>query len=297
MDPRNAAQQNVPDAGGRQRWVVTGGSELAVFEYGREPGPGVPTVVLVHGYPDDHRVFLGVLSELAATHHLVAFDTRNAGSSTATSAAASLKEFGLPALVSDLFAVLDAIGVPGVHLVGHDWGSIQGWAALQDPRAHGAVSRFTSVSGPDLGHFRRWTRRRLRRPRQWPGLAGQLARSWYVGFFQLPFLPELVWRAGLRQRYEASTGRDIGDNPVRGLALYRALKSPAGRSGISGRVRVPVHVVVPLKDPFLSPSLVEGLDEWVDELTVTTVESGHWWPELRPAEFAAVLRSAPRGHG
>jgi hypothetical protein len=49
-------------------------------------------------------------------------------------------------------------------------------------------------------------------------------------------------------------------------------------------------VVVPLKDSFLSPDLVEGLESWVDDLTVIRVDSGHWWPASRPAEFAELLR-------
>ncbi len=276
----------------RRRTVVVGtpgqGAELAVFEYGREPGPGVPTLVLVHGYPDDHRVYLPVIRRLAATHHLVAVDTRNAGQSVAVSG-----NYRISVLVDDLFAVLDAVAVPGVHLVGHDWGSIQGWAAVADPRAEGRIARFTSISGPDLGHFRRWARSRLRTPGRWPELAGQLLRSWYIGAFQLPVLPELFWQVALRRRYERSVGRRVGADPLRGLALYRALRSPSGLRPRLPAVTVPVHVVVPVQDPFLSPALVEGLGEWVEDLRVTRVDAGHWWPETRPDDFADLLRWEP----
>jgi hypothetical protein len=57
-------------------------------------------------------------------------------------------------------------------------------------------------------------------------------------------------------------------------------------------VNIPVHVVVPLRDPFLSPALVEGLESWVDDVIVTRVDSGHWWPATRPADFAALLRQS-----
>ncbi|CAA9236501.1 MAG: Oxidoreductase, short-chain dehydrogenase/reductase family [uncultured Arthrobacter sp.] len=276
----------------RRRTVVVGtpgqGAELAVFEYGRQPGPGVPTLVLVHGYPDDHRVYLPVIALLAATHHLVAVDTRNAGQSVAVSG-----DYRISVLVDDLFAVLDAVAVPGVHLVGHDWGSIQGWAAVADPRSEGRIARFTSISGPDLGHFRRWTRSRLRTPGRWPELAGQLLRSWYIGAFQLPVLPEIFWQVALRRRYERSARRRVGADPLRGLALYRALRSPSGLGPRLPAVTVPVHVVVPVKDPFLSPALIEGLGEWVEDLRVTRVDAGHWWPETRPADFADLLRREP----
>ncbi|WP_081747497.1 alpha/beta fold hydrolase, partial [Arthrobacter sp. Br18] len=210
----------------RRRTVPSRGAELAVFEYGQDPDPAVPSLLLVHGYPDDHRVFLQVIRELAPAHHIIAYDTRNAGRSRIDGAAAT---YALGALVDDLFAVLDAMDSSRVHLAGHDWGSIQGWAAVQDPRAAGRIAGFTSVSGPDLRHFARWLRAGARTPRQWPQLAGQLLRSWYVAAFQLPLLPEVAWRLFLTRRYEFAARRSVNDDPVRGLELYRTNMFPKVR--------------------------------------------------------------------
>jgi pimeloyl-ACP methyl ester carboxylesterase len=271
----------------RRSTVGSSGAELAVFEYGREPGPEVPTLLLVHGYPDDHQVFLPAIRDLARSHHVVAYDTRNAGASAVMGLPG---DFTLKTLVDDMFAVLAAVGAVDVHLVGHDWGSIQGWAAVQDPRAAGLIGRYTSISGPDLRHFSRWVRSRYARPRAWPQLAGQLARSWYIAAFLVPKLPEAAWRLFLTKRYGQTAKRDVGDDPIRGLALYRANFFSAVNWPAGGRVTLPVQVVVPLRDSFLSPDLVDGLDSWVDDLTVIRVDSGHWWPASRPAEFAELLR-------
>ncbi|MEC5179442.1 alpha/beta fold hydrolase [Arthrobacter sp. CG_A4] len=285
LDPLDALAE-------RRRNVDVGGARLAVFEYGRQPAAGVPTLLLVHGYPDDHRVFLPAIAELATTHHVVAYDTRNAGASVIVG---SPGDFGLATLVDDVFAVLAAVGASAVHLVGHDWGSIQGWAAVQDPRAAALISRYTSISGPDLRHFSRWVRSRYRSPRAWRQLAGQLLRSWYIGAFLLPVLPEAAWRLFLTRRYGQVAKRDVGDDPVRGLALYRSNMFAARRWPAAARVAMPVQVVVPRRDPFLSPDLVDGLETWVDDLTVVPVDAGHWWPATRPAEFAALLRNAGAG--
>jgi pimeloyl-ACP methyl ester carboxylesterase len=43
--------------------------------------PGAPTVVCLHGYPDDHTLWNGVATELAAHYHVVCYDTRGAGES------------------------------------------------------------------------------------------------------------------------------------------------------------------------------------------------------------------------
>ncbi len=275
----------------RHRTVPTKGADIAVFEYGVDPGPDAPTLVFVHGYPDDHRVYHPVLRELAPTHHLVAFDTRNAGRSRTLGGAG----FTLAELVDDIFAVLDAVDTPGgVRLVGHDWGSIQGWAAVQDERADGLIVDYTSISGPDLRHFSRWLRRRLREPRLVPQGIGQLLRSWYVALFQLPVLPELLWRSGLTRRYELAARRNVGADPIRGLALYRENMFSGEVPPGSRRVSVPVHVIVPLKDPFISPKLVDGLEDLVEDLTVTSVPGSHWWIAARPRAFAELLDPALR---
>lgn len=273
----------------RRRTVPTDGAEVAVFEYGPSPAPGVATLLLVHGYPDDHRLYLPLIAELAATHHVIACDTRNAGMSSVTEAPGN---FTLEALVNDLYAVLSSTDVSDVHLVGHDWGSIQGWAAVQDPRAAGLIAQYTSISGPDLGHFIRWMVSRARSPRRWPQLAGQLLRSSYVAGFQIPVLPEAIWHLFLTRLYERSAGRRVNDDPVRGLALYRQNLFPRIRHPFPAPVNVPVNVVIPLKDPFLSPHLADGLGAWVPDLNVIPVDGGHWWPATHPKELAKLLRAS-----
>lgn len=279
----------MPALNERRRTVRTEGAELAVFEYGLRPAPGVATLLLVHGYPDDHRLYLPLIAELADTHHVIAYDTRNAGMSSVTETPGN---FTLDALADDLFAVLAFMNVPDVHLVGHDWGSIQGWAAVQDPRAAGVITRYTSISGPDLGHFISWLRSRACNPRRWPQLAGQLLRSSYVAGFQVPVLPETIWRLFLTPLYEKRARRRVQDDPVRGLALYRQNLFPGLRHPSPAPVNVPVSVVVPLKDPFLSPHLTDGLELWVADLNVLRVDGGHWWPATHSHELAQLLRAA-----
>jgi pimeloyl-ACP methyl ester carboxylesterase len=271
----------------RHRTVPGAGASLALYDYGPPPGPDVPSILFVHGYPDDHSVFRPAIDELSADHHILAYDTRNAGRSRA--AVERRSSYRLPVLVEDLFAVLDASGAGAVHLVGHDWGSIQGWAAARDARASGRILSFTSISGPDLGHFRSWFRRRLRTPGLWPQAAVQAVRSSYVAGFQLPVLPELAWRMFLTRRYERLTGRYIGDNGVRGLALYRA--NWFNRQPLPARCTIPVQMIVPRQDPFVSPHLAEGLQDWVPQLKIIEVDAGHWWPAEDGTSFAQVLRT------
>ena len=135
------------------RTVESAGVRLAVFESGaaaaggpgqsNAAGPTVPTVLLVHGYPDTHRVWDQLAAELDADHHVVRYDVRGAGQSGAP---ADLRGYRLDQLADDMFAVADAVSADrAVHVVGHDWGSIQAWHAVTDPRAAMRIASFTTA--------------------------------------------------------------------------------------------------------------------------------------------------------
>src|ERR1044072_9093249 len=78
----------------RQRCVESGDATLAVFERG---DPGDPTVLLVHGYPDTHRLWDGVADRLAERFHVVTYDTRGTGASTGPKGMAGYRTERLPA--------------------------------------------------------------------------------------------------------------------------------------------------------------------------------------------------------
>jgi NAD(P)-dependent dehydrogenase (short-subunit alcohol dehydrogenase family)/pimeloyl-ACP methyl ester carboxylesterase len=253
-----------------QRWVESDGLRLAVYERGDRDAP---TIVLVHGYPDNASVWDRVAPLLARRFHVVSYDVRGHGSSDAPPARDGYR---VEQLVADLHAVVRAVGDgAAVHLVGHDWGSVQAWAAL-DPTL---VRSFTSISGPDLGQAAAWLRRWRRRP---GAVARQVTRSWYIGAFQVPVLPESLWRVpGLRRRFSADY-RDAAN----GLQLYRA---NVGR-GRPHRITVPVQQIVLTQDPFLTPALAEAAEPWCDTLYRRELVAGHWAPRTHPDAVARMVR-------
>jgi pimeloyl-ACP methyl ester carboxylesterase len=173
--------------------------------------------------------------------------------------------------------VLDAVA-PGrkVHLVGHDWGSIQSWEAVCTMGDR--FASFTSISGPCLDHVAHWSRGRLRRPtpRNLRQAAGQGLRSWYIYSFQTPVLPELAWRTGaLRRLGGAREG-------IAGIGLYRANMLERLRHPRERRTDVPTQVIVPAKDPFVSPHLVGGLQDRAPNLRIRTLAAGHWVQRSHP---------------
>ncbi len=283
---------------GRRRTVRSGGVELAVVEYG---DPDRPTLVLLHGYPDSKEVWSRLVPRLAGRFHVVVYDVRGHGDSTAPRPLRG--GFRLESLTGDFEAVADAVA-PGrpVHLVGHDWGALQGWEFVTVPRAARRIASFTAVSGPCLDHFGHWIADRLRRPtpRRAVQLAGQLARSWYVYALHLPVLPELAWRGPLGRAWPrllaraghlppqaAAPAASLPRDAAHGAWLYRDnVRARLGRPRPDPVALVPVQVVVPTGDPYLSRHLYDDLERWVPDLTRRTVAAGHWLPRTRPDQLA-----------
>lgn len=154
--------------GARERRVLTGGVELCVAELG---DPERPTVVLVHGYPDSKEVWAEVAGRLSERFHVVLYDVRGHGRSSAPQPLRG--GFTLEKLTDDFLAVVDAVSPDKpVHLVGHDWGSVQSWEFVTVARTEGRIASFTSMSGPSLDHFGHWIKQRVKRPT--PRRVGQL---------------------------------------------------------------------------------------------------------------------------
>ncbi|MFI7152777.1 SDR family oxidoreductase [Nonomuraea sp. NPDC050022] len=289
------------------RWVESDDVRLAVFEEG---DPGDPTIVLVHGYPDTHRVWDEVAERLRGRFHVVRYDVRGAGASTAPR---HTGDYAFHRLAADLAAVLDAIGKPRVHLVGHDWGSLQGWDAVSRPGIRDRIASFTSFGGPGLAQARHFMRHGRRRD-----VLAQAVRSWYIGAFRLPVLPELAWSTFMPRVLERSMRRDEGLEPRpghpagtlrsdarNGLHLYRSnmgghsdrsggevADRTGGREGARGgdpAVAVPVQLIEATRDPFVGPALLASLGEGVPRFWHRKIAAGHWVQRSHPDVVARMI--------
>ncbi|MFF7793707.1 SDR family oxidoreductase [Streptomyces sp. NPDC007991] len=286
--------------GARERRVRTGEVELCVAEAG---DPRRPTVVLVHGYPDSKEVWSEVAARLAGHFHVVAYDVRGHGRSTAPRPLRG--GFTLEKLTDDFLAVADAVSPDRpVHLVGHDWGSVQAWEFTTVKRTEGRIASFTSMSGPSLDHFGHWINRRVKRPtpRRVGQLLGQGARSWYVYLLHTPVLPELAWRGPLGKRWPRVLERvekvprggyptsSLPSDAAHGVWLYRDNVRPRlRRPRTDAYAHAPVQIVTPLEDRFLSERLTDELERWVPRLTRRTDQAGHWIPRTRPDQLASWI--------
>ena len=274
------------------RRVECGNVTLAVYAW-PSPQADADPVILIHGYPDSAQVWRETAERLAQHRPVFAYDVRGTGASSAPKA---LRDYRLEVLSEDLLTIIQAVSPRRpVHLVGHDWGSIQTWESVCSPRFEGRIKSFTSISGPCLDHVGHWMRAGLLSadPRRWGKVLGQLAHSWYIGVFQLPVIAPAAWRlAGGRhwprvlERLEGMaeaprTATQTRDG-VNGIQLYRAnmrrrLLAPQRRT-----TEVPVQLITPRYDPFVTEALLDSLSDWVPNVRRVPVYAGHWLPLTRP---------------
>jgi NAD(P)-dependent dehydrogenase (short-subunit alcohol dehydrogenase family)/pimeloyl-ACP methyl ester carboxylesterase len=278
------------------RKVASGaGIELAVRESGDRDGP---TIVFIHGYPDTKEMWNAVLAKLPERFHTIAYDVRGAGASSRPRGNAA---YDFERLGDDLLAVAD-ICAPGrrVHLVGHDWGGLQGWEFATQRRFDGRLASFTAIAAPSLDQVALSGEELLRGGRVLPWLA-RLRRSWYVAALLTPGVPTLVWRFGwTRERWRwmlnnverVATGDDdprptLASDGIDGAKLYRRNMPRRALSPRADAIaHVPVQLVIPTGDRFISSDYYEPAERHAPRLRRRIVGSGHWAPRAQPERIA-----------
>ena len=284
-----------------KRSVRGAGLSLSVTEYGER---GRPTVLLVHGFPDTSSVWRPVADRLSSDLHVVAYDVRGAGHSDVP---ANRNGYALGLLVEDLEVVLDQTSPDApVHLVAHDWGSVQGWEAVTTRGLANRFASFTSISGPPLDHTGLWAQRQhvSLRPADLRQTLGQALHSSYIAYFHLPVLPELMvhwpgatdlWSAALHRMEHVPTdghwpAATFGRDFAHGVDLYRANIRSRLRHPVARHTEVPVQLVVPLRDHYVRPTLLAGLEKWVSLMWRRPVDAGHWVIRTNSDDVARWVR-------
>jgi pimeloyl-ACP methyl ester carboxylesterase len=262
--------------------VTANGIDLYAEVHGDNDGD---PVLLLHGWPDSAELWRGQVPALtAAGFRVITPDLRGFGRSGRPE---GKDNYHLANSVADVAAVLDAVGVPSAHVVGHDWGAAVAWlTAMYLPDR---VRTLTAVSVPHLGAAETVRQREM---------------AWYQLFFQFEEVAEATLRydnwAALR---ELTPGyRDIGRaiaNLSRPGALtaslnwYRANLAPRmpGQRPPLPPVTAPTLGIWSDGDRYLdgarmraSGDLVKGPWRYAE-----LAGASHWIPLDAPEELSALL--------
>jgi len=262
-----------------------------------------PLVVLLHGFPEASHGWRRQIGPLAdAGFRVVAPDQRGIGLS---SKPAGVANYRVHLLAADIVAIVRALGRERAQVVGHDWGGAVAWTLAM--RHADVVERAAILDAPHPAAF---IARLCRHP-------SQMLRSWYMAFFQLPWLPEAVLRAGgfgrlARALVASSRPGTFSPQDLQAyraawaqpgaltgmLNWYRALRLGSGGSAGSradGRVRVPVCLMWGDRDQALEAALADDSMAWCDAGELFHFpDATHWLqheePEAVNARLLAFLR-------
>ncbi len=276
--------------------MLSGSVALAAMEAG---DPASPTVVLLHGYPDTKELWSQVVARLAGRLHVVAYDVRGAGASSAPRSAA---DYDLAILGDDLLAVAGELSSGRIHLVGHDWGAIQAWEFVADPRFCELLASMTAIAGPSLDQVSASLRALLAGGRILETLR-RLRRSYYIALLWLPGGPALVWRVllspgrwrrALERRERLSLppdypGPTLIRDGVSGANLYRR---NIPRRTVRPRLRralVPVQLIVPTGDRFIPGEYYEQAERFAPGARRHAIPGSHWAPIAAPVLVAELI--------
>jgi pimeloyl-ACP methyl ester carboxylesterase len=209
--------------------------------------------------------------------------------------------YELDVLVNDVVSLIRELGPTKAILVGHDWGGVIAWAlAIAYPQR---VERLIVLNAPHPARFAEELGRNWR----------QMLRSWYMVFFQLPFLPEAAISyddyAGLERifRGTAVDSSHFGDEDIRmfkaalsrpgaltaALNYYRALMRQGSRGMFRGtdmRVHAPTLMIWGEQDMALGKELTYGTERFVPDLRIRYLpRCSHWVQQECPMEVNSAI--------
>jgi len=245
------------------------------------PKSGIP-VVLLHGFPEFHYGWRKQIPALVeAGCRVIVPDQRGYNLSDKPE---GVKSYDVYLLVEDIIGLIDALGYEKVNLVGHDWGAIVAWtlANKYPERLH----RLTIMNAPHPAVMKKFLQRDLE----------QFRRSWYILFFQLPWIPESGLRANSWRSLAQSlrgTGK-IGSFLHEDIEKYKeAWSQPGAMTSMLNwyrayvqyppqlpedvRIKVPTLMMWGMKDFALTHRMARPSMDYVDEGNLILFpEVTHW---------------------
>ena len=253
-----------------------------------------PVVILLHGFPEFWYSWHQQIEPLASSgFRVIVPDQRGYNLSSKPRGAAN---YALSHLTSDVLAIADHLGAEKFFLAGHDWGAAVAWSvALLHPQR---IAKLAILNVPHPSVMRRYLASSRR----------QIRRSWYMFFFQLPFLPEdaftiFNYRLGVRSLVRSSRPNTFSSED---LAQYRsAWSQPHALTSMinwyraafryrtkfpDSTVHVPTRILWGERDAFLLADMAQDSLRYCDSAELYTfANASHWLQHEEPARVSQLL--------
>ena len=254
-------------------------------------------ILFLHGFPEFWYSWRHQIPEFARDYKVVALDLRGYNESDRPQ---SRTAYRIDELVEDVKGAIAGLGYEHCILVGHDWGGAIAWHFVY--RYPSQVKRLIILNLPHPAKFSKGLR-------TWQ----QLARSWYIFFFQLPFLPELLLKANLQQAMEQA---------FRGMAIDKQAFSDADIEAYTTALAKPGAITAALNyyrnllpwllfpsnwpilthpptlmiwgedDTALGKELTEGTEAYVQDFQIRYIPNcSHWVQQEQPQLVNQYIRA------
>lgn len=248
------------------------GLHTAWFEDRKENGK--PVVLFLHGCPDDPHIWQAQLDHFNQQgYSTVAPWARGVGESAPSK---ERSRYGLDAIALDHLEILRTLDPSAKHkviVVAHDIGGVHAWhlARLLGDR----LAALILLNAPELTQM-------ARRLTQW----SQLKKSWYIGFFQIPLLPEFLLKKGRLH------GREMSKiTPFLGQYREAARAIPDAFKQDPQLITAPVLVLWGNRDAFLNTPSQDELNRLAENATIRVLDGGHWIQSEKPERVNALIGS------
>ncbi len=271
----------------QQRIALSTGVELDVVIAG---DPANPPLILLHGFPESHRTWRHQIPFLSQTHFVLAPDQRGYAKSSKPE---GVENYAPAKIVGDVLALADHFRLDRFTLVGHDWGGAASWmTAINHP---GRIERLIILNAPHPFIFQRTM---FDDPEQ-------RAASQYIRAFRTDTIEAHIANIGIEAYFDTTFMRhsdpaamaeekpvylDQWTQPGALTAMFNwyraspiivpAMDEEPDRPAFLDRpfppMTMPVLMIWGLKDVALRPSQLEGIEALVPDLTLKTVDAGHF---------------------
>ncbi|PSB23609.1 alpha/beta fold hydrolase [Stenomitos frigidus] len=254
-----------------------------------------PLMLLLHGFPEFWYSWRHQIPEFATDHKVVALDLRGYNDSDKPEAQSA---YVMAEFINDVKGVIEGLGYDRCILVGHDWGGAIAWSfAYAHPEL---VERLIVLNLPHPAKFSEG----LRTPQQ-------ILKSWYIAFFQLPLLPELLFQfddfslleqafRGMAIDQSAFTDADIeaykNAFAKRGaltgaINYYRNLFAQFSVERSWGILTIPTLMIWGEADTALGKELTYGTEKYVQDFRIRYIPNcSHWVQQEQPQLVNQFMR-------
>ncbi|NHB59430.1 alpha/beta fold hydrolase [Acinetobacter sp. 194] len=253
-----------------------------------DTGPlDAPFIVLLHGFPETAKSWQAT-SQFLNEKGYRTFAINQRGYSL-TAQPKGRHAYRSKALVEDIHQFLNILNEP-VYLVGHDWGAVVAWdVALEYPEK---IKHLTAVSVPHKAAFLKSML-----------YSNQLLKSYYMGLFQLPKVPEFIFEKlpKLGQALLKSTGmteqqlQDFQTDMVDGkrirfaLNWYRGLPFSSNKN-LNKKVTVPTLFIWGKHDSAVGAKSIQFNKDYVDApYTEIILDATHWIPTQNAQQLSKLI--------